>query len=88
MPKIRISTTQQREKNIRDALKCGMIAKGWSNQHLAGLLNMCPGNLSKIINHPMSVKLETVCMIAEKLGIKELPVLNVMLAILKIRTAL
>ena len=73
MPKLKLSPSMQREKNIRDALKCGMVAKGWSNQHLAELLNMCPGNLSKVINHPMSVKLETVCIIADKLGIKSLP---------------
>lgn len=74
MPKIRLTTTEQREKNVRDALKCGMIEKGWSNQHLAELLGMCPGNLSKIINHPLSVRLETILAIASKLGIKELKV--------------
>ena len=73
MPKLKLSPSMQREKNIRDAFKCSMVAKGWSNQHLAELLNMCPGNLSKIINHPMSVKLETICTIADKLGIKSLP---------------
>jgi plasmid maintenance system antidote protein VapI len=73
VPKLRLSTSLQREKNISDALKKGMIEKGWSNQHLAALLNMCPGNLSKIINHPMSVRLETVCLIADKLGVRELP---------------
>jgi transcriptional regulator with XRE-family HTH domain len=46
---------------------------GWSNQHFAELLGMNPGNLSKIINHPMSVKYETLCLIASKLGLKELP---------------
>ncbi len=74
MPKIKLTTSQQREKNIRDALKGGMIEKGWSNQHLAELLNMCPGNLSKVINHPLSVRLETILAIAAKLGIKELKV--------------
>jgi plasmid maintenance system antidote protein VapI len=73
MPRIKPSTAQQRERNVSDALKCGMIRMGWSNQHLAELLGMHPGNLSKIINHPMSVKYETLCIIADKLKISELP---------------
>jgi hypothetical protein len=73
VPKLKLCTADQREKNVSDALKCGMIRKGWNNQHFAKLLRMDAGNLSKIINHPMSVKFETVCIIAEKLGIYELP---------------
>ena len=73
MPKLKLSPSAQREKNISDILRCGMIRMGLSNQHLAVLLGMNPGNLSKIINHPMSVKYETLCLIASKLGLKELP---------------
>lgn len=73
MPKIALTTAQQRERNVSDALKCGMIRRGWNNQHLAELLKMNPGNLSRIINHPMSVRFETLCLIATKLGIAELP---------------
>ena len=73
MPKLKLSPSDQREKNISDVLRCGMIRMGWSNQQLADLLGMNPGNLSKIINHPMSVKYETLCIVASKLKIKELP---------------
>ena len=73
MPKLKLSPSTQREKNISDTLRYGMIRMGWSNQHFAELLGMNPGNLSKIINHPMSVKYETLCLIASKLGLKELP---------------
>ena len=73
MPKLKLSPSDQREKNISDVLRFGMIRMGWSNQHLADLLGMNPGNLSKIINHPMSVKYETLCIVASKLGLKELP---------------
>ena len=73
MPKIKLSTAEQRERNVSDALKCGMIRKGWSNNHLAELLGMNPGNLSRVINHPMNAKFETLCIIATKLGIAELP---------------
>lgn len=73
MPKLKLSPSAQREKNISDTLRCAMIRKGWSNQHFAELLGMNPGNLSKIINHPMSVKFETLCIIADKLKLSELP---------------
>ena len=73
MPKLKLSPSAQREKNISDTLRCAMIRKGWSNQHFAELLGMDPGHLSKIINHPMSVRFETICIIASKLGLKELP---------------
>ena len=74
MPRLTLSTTAQIEKNIRNALKNGMLEKDWSNEHLAKLLGMYPSNLSKIINRPMSVQLGTICRIAEKLGIKDLPI--------------
>lgn len=73
MPKLKLSPSAQREKNISDVLRCGMIRMGLSNQHFAELLGMDPGHLSKIINHPMSVRFETICIIASKLGVKELP---------------
>lgn len=73
MPRLKLTESAQREKNVSDALKKAMIDKGWSNNHLATLMKMQPGNLSRIINHPISVKYETLCLIANKLGIKELP---------------
>lgn len=74
MPRLTLSGTAKLENAVRGVLKKGMIDKGWSNQHLAKLLNMYPGNLSKAINHPLTVKFETICKIAEKLGIKDLPI--------------
>ena len=73
MPKLKLCTADQREKNVSDALKKAMIDKGWSNNHLATLMKMQPSNLSKVINHPMSVKFDTLCLIATKLGLAELP---------------
>lgn len=73
MPKIKLCTADQREKNVSDALKCGMIRMGWTNLHLAKILGMDAGNLSRIIKHPMSCKFETLCIIANKLNITELP---------------
>ena len=74
MPKIKQCASIQREINVSAALKHALIDKGWSNAHLAELLGMNPGNLSRIINHPMTVKFETLCIIADKLGLKELPI--------------
>lgn len=72
MPRVRLCPSMQREKNISDILKKGLIDKGWSNKHLAKLLNMDAGNVSRILNHPMSVRLDTICRVAAKLGITEL----------------
>lgn len=72
MPKTTLCPSMQREKNISDLLKKGLVDKGWSVKHLAKLLGTDAGNLSRVINHPMSVKLDTICKVAGKLGITEL----------------
>lgn len=74
MPRITLSPSMQREQNISKALKKGLIDKGWTVSHFAKLLGMNQGNLSKIMNHPMSVKLDTICIIANKLGITSLEI--------------
>lgn len=73
MPAVRKPAHVQREERIVRALKKGLIDKGWTVQHLAGLCGMKPGNMSKTINHPMSVRLETILTIANKLGIDSIP---------------
>lgn len=74
MPRLKLTPSMQREFNVSAALKKGLIDKGWTNQHLAKLLNMDAGNVSKIINHPMSVRFDTICMVANKLGITSLDI--------------
>lgn len=73
MPAVRKPTHIQREERIVIALKTGLINKGWSVQHLADLCGMKAGNMSRTINHPMNVKLETILTIASKLGIDSIP---------------
>lgn len=73
MPAVRKPTHVQREERIVIALKTGLLNKGWSVQHFADLCGMKAGNMSRTINHPMSVKLETILVIASKLGIDSIP---------------
>lgn len=73
MPTVRKPTHVQREERIIVTLKKGMLDKGWSVQHLADLCGMKESNMSRTINHPMSVKLETILLIASKLGIDSIP---------------
>lgn len=72
MPKMKLCPSMQREKNISATLKKALIDKGWTTSHLAELLGMNSGNLSRLINHPMSVKFDTICRVATKLGVTEL----------------
>ena len=73
MPRIKKSTAEQREQNIIKTFKKALIEKEWSLNHLAELCNMDPGNMSRLINHPLRVKLETVLDVAKKLGIDSIP---------------
>lgn len=72
MPKMTLSPSMQREREVSATLKKALIDKGWTNQHLAQLLCMNAGNLSRIMNHPMSVRLDTIFIIAKKLGVTSL----------------
>ena len=74
MPKLKKTPKELREEALVKSLKKGLIDKGYTVAHLAKLCKMDPGNLSRMINHPMSVKLDTVLFIASKLGIDSIPV--------------
>ncbi len=73
MPALKKSPAVLRQEAITKSLKKGLIDKGWTVKHLAELCDMDTGALSRTINHPMSVKLETVLNIAKKLGIESIP---------------
>ena len=74
MPRIKKPECMLREERIVKALKTGLINKGWTVKHLSELMNTDVSGLSRTINHPMSVKLETVLKVADKLGLDSLPV--------------
>ena len=73
MPALKKSPSVLRQETITKNFKKGLIDKGWTVKHLADLCGMDAGALSRAINHPMSVRLETVLDIAKKLGIESIP---------------
>lgn len=74
MPKLRKNAEQQREFNVTLLFKQARDAKGWNNKHLAMLLEMSEGQLSKIINHPLQCEIKTLLKVADKLNVKLLNV--------------
>ena len=74
MPKTILTPSMQRERNISAALKKALIDKQWTATHLAELLGMERSSLSRVLNHPMSVKFDTICRVAIKLGVTELEI--------------
>lgn len=73
MPKVTKPTFVLREERIVKTFKHALLEKGWTVKHLAKLCGMDTAQLSRTINHPMSVKLDTILMIAVKLGIDSIP---------------
>lgn len=74
MPKVAKPAIVQREERIVKAFHHARIDKGWTVKHLAELCKMDAGNMSRVINHPMKVQLDTILMIASKLGIENIPI--------------
>ncbi len=75
MPRINKPECILREERIVNDFKIALIEKGWTTKHLAELCRMAPGNMSRIINHPMKVQFETILMVAKKLGIDSIKIL-------------
>lgn len=74
MPAVKKCSSIQREEKITKTLQHARIDKGWTVKHLADLCNMDAGNLSRVINHPAKVQLDTILLIASKLGIDSIPI--------------
>lgn len=74
MPAIKKYSCVLREEKISSAFKHALVDKGWTTKHLATLCNMDAGNLSRVINHPAKVKLDTILLVASKLGIDSIPI--------------
>lgn len=69
MPKLRKRPEELREFNLSACLKKAMIDKGLKNQHLAKLLGMNSGQLSRVINHPLHCNIKTLLKVSDKLGV-------------------
>lgn len=73
MPKIKKPPSVRREEAIIRSFKIGLLDKGWTVAHLAELCGADAPRISRIINHPSKVRLETILNIAAKLGIDSIP---------------
>ena len=69
MPALRKSKDQIREIEIKKLFTAALIDKDWTQKHLAKLLGMDSGNLSRTINHPLKREFHTLLRIADKLGV-------------------
>lgn len=74
MPAIRKSAREQQEEQITKTLKKALIDKGWTMYHFAELCDMDRTIMCKVINHPMSVRFETMAKIFKKLGMNSIPI--------------
>ena len=71
MPKLKDTPEQAMTK----LFKTQIAERGWNQEHLAKLCGTDAGKISRAINNPSRQKYETLCLMARKLGLKELPVL-------------
>ena len=73
MPRVNKPPSVKRAEAITRVLKVGLLDKGWTVAHLAELCGSDGPRISRIINHPQNVKLDTILNIAAKLGIDSIP---------------
>lgn len=73
MPRVRKPACLEREENITKMFKHALIEKGWNMEHLAKVCGKKPSNISRNINHPFNANVSSLVLIADKLGIKEIP---------------
>ena len=76
MPAVKKPTWIRQEEEISKILKKALIDKGWTVAHLAELIKKDVSSVSRILNHPLKVRLETVLNIAEKLSISSIPIIR------------
>ena len=69
MPALRKSKKELAAIEIKKLFTNGLIDKGWTQLHLAKLMNKQPGVISRAINNPFRREFELLFDIAEKLGV-------------------
>lgn len=69
MPALRKNKDQIRETEIKKLFTAALLDKGWTQKHLAKLLGMDSGNLSRVINHPLQREFHILLRVADKLGV-------------------
>lgn len=73
MPKLR-PLNPEKDRLIK-TMKIALVEKGWTQDHLAEICASTPSQISRVINNPDKCHFSTLCLVAKKLGIKELPVI-------------
>jgi transcriptional regulator with XRE-family HTH domain len=73
MPRVRKPACLEREENITKTLQRALLDKGWSVGHLAKLCGKNISHISRVIHNPLNVTVSSLVLIADKLGIKEIP---------------
>lgn len=76
MPAVKKPSWIRQEEEVTKIFKKALIDKGWTVAHLAELIKKKPSNVSRILNNPFKVSLETVLLIANKLDINEIPIIK------------
>ncbi len=76
MPAVKKPVWVRQEEEITKVFKKALIDKGWTVAHLAQIIKKESGNVSRIINNPSKVRLETILLIANKLDVDSLPIIR------------
>lgn len=69
MPALRKRPEEMRAKAITNAFRAALNNKDWEQTDLARLTGKAQSEVSRIINHPLSVKFDTILLFADKLGV-------------------
>ena len=74
MPRVRKPACIEREEAITKMFKRELINKGWSMGHLAKVCGKNLSHVSRVVNNPMNTTVASLVLIADKLGVKEIPI--------------
>ena len=76
MPAVKKPSWTRQEAEVTKVFKKALVDKEWTVAHLAELIHKQPCNVSRIINNPSKVSLETILLIANKLDISSIPIIK------------
>lgn len=71
MPKLKNTA----EQDLTEQFQIALLKKGWSQKHLGVICGKSQPQISRIFANPSKHNYSTICEVASKLGIRELPVI-------------
>ena len=74
MPKVK--SYDQQYDDIRKLLKHALVEKGWTRKHLAEICGVTEAQISHVFNDPKHRQLDSVILVARKLGITAIPIVR------------